>query len=318
MSGTKHIDRFEQTEEEIKLLIQENKRHDNDPATLDNQNRDNDLEVAAQIHEFRFPLQLDPEPPVDNEQQLNPQPQSPHPGPELLETPVHAQLHPLPNEPENLDNLVDYPPIEVAEINILRIEPELPELPLGQLQDEGEEAIVGAEQENENTEVEAELDTNENIEPGINENTDANAMAGDGNPQEDMQHAIETLRQELERMQDGHRDRQTGSDTPLFHGHSNEEFQIFFEQFALIANGHNWTPEQCCRKLPLRLQEIAYAVYRDLPDLTKNDYDALRQALNNALHPPEVSRLKSAELHRCKQTSTEKANEFAYRLRELG
>ncbi len=146
MSGTKHIDHFEQTEEEIKLLIQENNRHDNDPATVDNHNGDNDPKAAAQVHELRFPLQRDPNPPVDNKQQLNPQPQSPPSDPELLEAPVHVQLHPFPNKPENLDNLVDYPPIEAAEINILCIEPELPELPLGQVQDEDEEATVGTEQ----------------------------------------------------------------------------------------------------------------------------------------------------------------------------
>ncbi|MCP4651413.1 MAG: hypothetical protein GY853_15210, partial [PVC group bacterium] len=245
MSGTKHIDRFEQTEEEIKLLIQENNRHNNNSATMDNQDGDNDPEAAAQVHELRFPLQRDPKPPVDNEQQLNPQPQSPPPDPELLEAPVHVQLHPLPNEPENLDNLVDYPPIEAAEINILCIEPKLPELPLGQLQDEGEEAIVGAEQENEsieaeveqnvnkNLEIEAELNANENIEPELKENTDANAMAGDGNAQEDMQHAIKTLQHELKHMQDGDRDRQTGSDTPLFHGRSNEDFQTVQEAYNI-------------------------------------------------------------------------------------
>ncbi len=54
-----------------------------------------------------------------------------------------------------------------------------------------------------------------------------------------------------------------------------------------------------------------------MPDLTKNDYDALRQALNNTLRPPEVSHLNAAELHRCMQKSTEKVNEFAYQLREL-
>ncbi len=128
-----------------------------------------------------------------------------------MEAPIRVLLHPLPNEPGNLDNLVDYPPIEVAEINILRIEPELPGLPLEQLQDEGEGVVVSAEQENENIEaeveldvnknleVEAELNANENIEAEINKDADANAMAGDGNPQEDMQHAIETLQQELER-----------------------------------------------------------------------------------------------------------------------
>ncbi len=86
---------------------------------------------------------------------------------------------------------------------------------------------------NKNLEVEAELNVNENIEPEINENIDTNAMAGDGNAQEHMRHAIETLQQELECMQDGDRDHQTGSDTPLFHGCSNEDFQTVQETYNI-------------------------------------------------------------------------------------
>ncbi len=70
------------------------------------------------------------------------------------------------------------------------------------------EAEVGLDI-NKNIEVEAKLNANENIETEINEETNTNAMANDENPQQDIQHAIETLQQELERMQDGDRDRQT-------------------------------------------------------------------------------------------------------------
>ncbi len=142
-------------------------------------------------------------------------------------------------------------------------------------------------------------------------------MADDPPNPQDMQHAIETLQDEWEQMRERDRERSTGSDVPLFYGRSNEDFQTFFEQFELTANGHNWTPEQRCRKLPMRLRETAYDVYRGLAVDIKNDFAQLQQALNEALRPPEVSRLKAAELHRCMQNATEKVNEFAFRLREL-
>ncbi len=131
------------------------------------------------------------------------------------------------------------------------------------------------------------------------------------------QHAIETLQEELERMQDRDRERGSAADIPLFFGRSTDDFQTFFEQFELVANGHNWTNAQRCRKLPMRLRETAYEVYRGLPQATKNDYDLLRTALNNALRPPEVSRLKAAELHRRIQAPTGKVSAFAQGLREL-
>ncbi len=130
-------------------------------------------------------LELDPnpEPPAVDEEQLNPL--SPPPDPEVLEDEQEPNL--LQDEPEHLDNLADYLPIEAVEAlenNILQLEPELPEVPLEQLQNEGEGAAVSAEQDNENAEAE------------LNGNADANAMADAANPQEEMQHAIETLQQE--------------------------------------------------------------------------------------------------------------------------
>ncbi len=102
-----------------------------------------------------------------------------------------------------------------------------------------------------------------------------------------------------------------------FHGRADEDFKSWWELFELAALGNGWEEEKKLHMLPAMLRDTALDVYRDLPVATKNDYDLLTQALENALQPADYARFQSVHFHQRRQRVGESVVDYGTSLKKL-
>ena len=86
------------------------------------------------------------------------------------------------------------------------------------------------------------------------------------------------------------------TDLECFYGKFNDDFELWFELFELVANANSWSDDRKVKVLPAYLRENALGHYRSLTPVRKANYKTLTDALKTKLRVPEGEKFESAEL----------------------
>ncbi len=104
---------------------------------------------------------------------------------------------------------------------------------------------------------------------------------------------------------------------PLYKGLPSDSILDFFEKFKSLSVYEGWDNETKCRKVLAFLVGRAQRFYHSLPEETRTDWGALKQALLNKFQPAGSHRVWSSAFGSCTQQPGEPAAVFLDDLRRL-